>query len=186
VLSNFFYSADLIIGFGLPVYILLRFRAAEKDPSIRRLFWLGVAVGLVWEVPIFLSACFGTLPVLVFLRKPPFHPLILLVSHSFWDGGLFLVGVALLRAVFGNAILQRIRLSALVVFLLWGQVSALLIEMASVTSGGWAYVIPHPWNVELFEIAGHPITLLPQLIWLVAPIAYCVLARPVSRRLPSR
>jgi len=170
------YIADLVVGFSLPLVVHLRHRGAGQDRIVRQLFWLGVAIGLTWEVPIFLSAILAASPVVVFLHPPPLHPLWFMVSHSFWDGGLFLAGVLILRAAFGAAALQRFRWAELGVFVLWGQASELLVEITSVSGGLWAYVGTCSWNPALFEWRGHPITLLPQLIWLAAPVAYYLLA----------
>ena len=88
----------------------------------------------------------------------------------------------ILRASFGASALQRFRWAELGVFALWGQASELLVEITSVTGGLWAYVGTHPWNPVLFQWRGHPITLLPQLIWLAAPVAYYLLAVRLVRR----
>jgi hypothetical protein len=183
--SAVLYVADLMVGFSLPLVVHLRQRGAGQARIVRRLFWLGVAIGLAWEVPIFLSAILAASPVVVFLESPPLHPLWFMLSHSFWDGGLFLAGVLLLRAAFGATALQRFRWAELGVFVLWGQASELLVEITSVTGGLWAYVGTHPWNPVLFEWRGHPITLLPQLIWLAAPVVYYPLAVLLVRPRPS-
>jgi hypothetical protein len=177
VLSKAYFIADLIVGFGLPVFIHLRYRGSEdEDRTVRRLFWLGVLIGLIWEVPIFLSAVFASHPVIVFLNEPPLHPLVFMVSHTLWDGGIFLFGVLLLKLMFGGGYGRQFRTSELLVFLSWGQISALAVETSSVSAGGWAFVIPYRWNVILFELRGHPITILPQLIWFAAPVVYYLIA----------
>ncbi len=47
--------------------------------------------------------------------------------------------------------------------------------MVAVASNGWEYQV-FPWNPLLFKFLGHNITLLPQLIWLAAPIAFYFIA----------
>lgn len=189
MLSKAYFIADLIVGFGLPIYVHLRYRGPEEeDRIVRRLFWLGVLIGLTWEVPIFLSAAFSSRPVIVFLNEPPLHPLVFMVSHTLWDGGLFLVGLLLLRSAFGGGFARRFRMVELLLFLLWGQVSALAVETSSVSAGGWVFVIPYSWNVVLFELSGHPITVLPQLIWVAAPVVYYAIATrlaPASEKTPE-
>ena len=160
------YVGDLLIGFLLPIYIHVRHRGAGTNAVVRRLFWLGVLIGTTWEVPIFFSAIFSTQPLVRFITEPPLHPFVFLVSHSLWDGGLFLAGLVFVRALLGPGILLGFRRVELALFVLWGQLSELMVEVTSVTAGGWVYVASHPWNVVLFELGGHPITLLPQLIWL--------------------
>lgn len=180
--SNVYYALDLIVGFGVPLIVFSRRNRSEWDCRLNKLFWLGAAVGLTWEVPIFLSAILSSTPVITFIEEPPLHPYVFLVSHTLWDGTLFVIGVLLMRLISGSEVLQRFRWSELLVLLVWGQLSAFAVEISSVTSGGWVYVAGHPWNRVLFEINGHPITALPQAIWLLAPVVYYWLALEISSR----
>jgi hypothetical protein len=179
--SILYYTLDLLVGFSLPVVVFARRKRSSRDHRVYKLFWLGAAVGLTWEVPIFLSATLSSTPVITFVEEPPLHPYVFLISHTLWDGGLFLAGVLLLRLVFGKDSLQRFHWSELSLLVIWGQVSALAVEISSVTSGGWVYVAEHPWNTMLFEVSGHPITALPQAIWLLAPVVYYWLALRFAR-----
>ena len=131
---------------------------------VLRLFWLGVAIGLTWEVPLFLSAMLSSEPVVGFIREPPLHPSVFMIVHAFWDGGLFLIGLSLVRALCGDPILASFRWREVAVFVLWGQVSALAVEALSVLNDGWLYPEGHAWNPVLFRARGHGVTLLPQLI----------------------
>jgi hypothetical protein len=104
-----------------------------------------------------------------------------MVAHAFWDGGLFLVGLALVGAMCSRPVLVRFRWAELAVLTLWGQASALAVEVGSVLHRGWYYPGGHAWNPVLFDVAGHPITVLPQLIWLAAPVAYYLAASRLVR-----
>jgi hypothetical protein len=170
------------VGFSLPVYIHLRHRSGPEATTVVRLFWLGVAVGLAWEVPLFVSAISEGSPVVGFLREPPFHPLVFMVAHALWDGGLFLLGLALAGAVCARPVLAQFRWAELAVLVAWGQASALAVEVVSVLNRGWYYLPDHAWNPVLFRLDGHPITLLPQLIWLAAPVVYYAAALRLTRR----
>jgi hypothetical protein len=172
-----FYTLDLVVGFALPAFVHLTNRSRPDGSAVIRLFWLGVAIGLVWEVPIFLSAIFATDPIVGFLREPPLHPFIFMAAHAFWDGGLFLAGVALVQALCAHPVLVAFRWRELGVLIVWGQLSELMVEVVSVLNQGWVYSGEHAWNPVLFSVAGHPITSIPQIIWLVAPVVYyfCVL-----------
>ena len=178
------------MGFSLPVYIHLGHRSRPDRAVVIRLFWLGVGIGLTWEVPIFVSALVATDPIVGFLREPPLHPILFLVAHCFWDGGLFLAGLALVGALCAKPALRGFRWQELAVLVLWGQASELAVEVASVLNQGWVYSGAHAWNPVLFHAAGQPITLIPQLIWLAAPIAYypCALRiiRQARDQLPAR
>jgi hypothetical protein len=179
-----FYTFDLFVGFSLPAYFHLRHhfrrhrrRGSRPDTAgVLQLFWLGVVVGLAWEIPIFLSASFAADPIVEFIREPPLHPLFLMIAHTFWDGGLFLAGLALVQALSEPPVLSRFRWQELVLFTAWGQASALAVEVVSIVNEAWVYAGGHAWNPVLFSLSGHPITAIPQLIWLVAPVTYYFLA----------
>lgn len=109
----------------------------------------------------------------------------MLVAHAFWDGGLFLLGLALVRALCAHPVLASFRWPEIALFVVWGQASALAVEVGSVLNQGWVYDAGRASNPVLFRVAGHPITLLPQLIWLAAPVAYYLCASRLVRRAPA-
>ena len=175
--QNAYYLLDLAIGFGAPVLVYLLLRTGRVTPTIWRLFWVGCAIGLTWEVPMFvLSGADTGFPVLVWNRPPPVHYLVLMVSHTLWDGGLFLVGVWLVHRLNRAPVLQTFRWQELAVMLAWGQASELAVEISSTFNNAWSFIPGYWWNPTLFTVGGHPITLMPQLVWLYAPIAFYPLA----------
>lgn len=176
-----FWWLDLAIAIGVTTYVLVGCRSGERGRFITRLFWLGVAIGLAWEVPIFISARFAQNPVIELFSQPPVPTLTLILFHSLWDGGLFLAGVALIWLVVGRPVLQGFSWVELGVLILWGQLSELAVEIGGVTNDAWGYVGGFWWNPVLFHVDGHPITLMPQLIWLAAPIVYYIVALQVVR-----
>jgi len=184
ILETHFFTIDLLVGFSLPAYLHLRNRSRSDAGRIIQLFWLGVAIGLTWEIPIFLSAIFATDPIVGFLREPPLHPIVFMVAHAFWDGGLFLLGLTLVQALCARPVLAGFRWPEIAVLILWGQVSELAVEVISVLNQGWFYHGGHAWNPVLFHVAGHPITLVPQLIWLAAPVVYYLSALRLTRHAP--
>jgi len=181
LLKTCFWWLDLAIALGVTAFAVLCRGARPWGPFVHRLFWLGVLVGLTWEVPIFLSAVFADRPVITLLSQPPIPPLGLIVAHSLWDGGLFLAGVALVWAACPRPVLAAFRWRELGVLLLWGQLSEFAVEIGGVTNDAWTYAGDIPWNPVLFHVAGHPITLMPQLIWFAAPIVYYLIALRVAR-----
>ncbi len=176
-----FWWLDLAIATGATLWVVLFCRGTPRGRWIQRLFWLGVAIGTTWEVPLFLSNTFARDPVLVMLSDPPIHPLGLIVAHSLWDGGLFLAGVALISLTCPGPILTRFSWRELGMLLLWGQLSELLVEFGGITGHAWSYAGGIPFNPTLFQVAGHPITLMPQLIWFAAPIAFYLAALRLRR-----
>lgn len=182
LLETYFWWLDLAVAISVTLVAGVACRFWSRGRSIHRLFWLGVAVGLTWEVPIFLSAVFAETPVIVLHSQPPVPPISMIVFHSLWDGGLFLGGVALVWALGPRPIFARFSVRELVVLLLWGQVSEFAVEIGGVTNDAWGYVGTHAWNPVLFHIQDHPITLVPQLIWFAAPIVYYLLALRLENR----
>ena len=176
-----YYLADLIVGFGLPLGVTWLAMRPPRAVSIARRYWLGVAVGLSWEVPIFWSAIASPTPLIHFVVPPPVHPAVLFVSHALWDGGLFLAGMAIVALTRGVPAARRPGTPELAILLAWGQISELMVELSSLLCGGWAFDPNHRWNRALFELNGEAITALPQLIWLAAPVGYWFLVRWIFR-----
>ena len=167
-----YYPLDLLIGFGSPLVLYLLVRTGHAERFLWRLFWLGALVGLTWEIPIFvLSGEDTALPIITWIRPLPAHYTVFLVCHSLWDGLLFVLGVLLTKAICRPPHFARFRWRELAVLFVWGQVSALLVEMSSTLNDAWIYV-DHPWNPELFYVDGHAITALIQWVWMVAAVAY--------------
>jgi hypothetical protein len=181
LLKTWFWWLDLAIATWVTLWVVVFCRGTPRRRWIRRLFWLGAAIGLTWEVPLFLSTTFAGSPVIVMLSSPPIHPLGLIVAHALWDGGLFLAGVALIGLTCPRPILTRFRWRELGVLLLWGQLSELTVELGGVTNEAWSYVAGFPFNPTLFHVAGHPITLMPQLIWFAAPLVFYLTALRMDR-----
>jgi hypothetical protein len=170
-----YYYLDLLVGFSAPFVFWFLYRNKRIDRFLWHFFWIGVAVGLTWEIPIFvLSGESTSLPLVTWERPLLTHYSIFMISHSLWDGMLFVIGVWLIYGLCPAPHLQRFRGSELMVLVLWGQVSELLVELSSTFNDGWAFV-PYGWNPVLFHCNDHPITWLMQVIWLVASIVYYAL-----------
>jgi len=167
-----FYWVDFSVGAAFPIAVYTLYKTKQVSRYIWVLFWVGFLLGLCWEIPISVSSKFSsTWPITRYIKPMPTHWLVLLISHSSWDGGLFLIGVWLVAKLCGPAWFEKFRAKELVVFMVWGQASELWVELTSSMNDGWAY-IPYWWNPSLFKFNGHDITPLPQLIWLAAPVVY--------------
>jgi len=173
LIYRYYYWLDLTIGFGLPFLLYLHpCRSARRD---RRLFWLGAALGLSWEIPVFLLSAFSTKPIIVWLRPLPCHFSVFLISHTLWDGMIFLVGLRL-AGLFVNNPLGRFRWIELLVLIAWGQMTALLVEISSVLNDAWVYREGYRWNPTWLHFEAGPITALMQIVWFVAPFGYYLIA----------
>jgi len=183
--SNF-YSIDFSIGVLIPVAVIFLRRNGRIDGLFWRLFWIGFALGLTWEAPMQLLNAQGPgLAVHSYTREPPVHFVVIILMHSSWDGGLFLVGAWLTRAVCKAPAFERFSPKELLVLILWGQISELWVELTSISGQAWAY-IPRPWNPALFKFSGQNITLLPQLIWLAAPVVFYIIALQLRKKSASK
>ncbi len=170
-----YYYSDLAIGYGAPLVFLVLYKTRRIDGFIWRFFWIGVLVGLLWEIPIFvLSGESTSLPIVVWNRPFPCHYLVFMVSHSLWDGLLFVIGIGLVRLFCRKPHFEKFRSQELLVLLIWGQVSELLVEISSTANDGWSFV-EYWWNPVMFTVNNHNVTWLGQWIWAAAPVLYYVL-----------
>jgi len=171
-----YYWLDLAVGFGSPVVLFALVRLGAVDRRNWRLFWLGACIGLVWEIPIFVLSKHTSLPIIHWIRELPAHYAVFLVSHTLWDGAIFVVGVWLAVLICGRPVLSRFRWGELAVLLAWGQITAFAVEFSSVTNQAWAFIEGYWWNPTLLHAADSPITLMMQAVWLIASAAFYLIA----------
>ena len=167
-----YYWFDLLIGLGCPLVLFGLRRLEWLDRRAWRLFWFGAFLGLFWELPVFMLSKIGSYPIITWDRELPVHFSVFLLAHTLWDGGLFLIGVWLVRRLCRPPALTRFRWAELVVLIAWGQISSVAVEVSSVLNDGWVYVTGYWWNPTLLTLQGHPLTLWPQIPWLLAPIVF--------------
>ena len=161
--TSLYYPLDLAIGFGVPLVLMVLRLVGRLHRDAWKRFWLGCAVGATWEVPIFAGSCASsTWATIHFLSPPPVPWPLLLLSHTLWDGTLFALGWWLVNRIVSAT---HRPLAAAALFVLYGQLQALAVEVSSLTSGGWGYHVQW-WNPELLQINGQPLTALPHLFWL--------------------
>lgn len=179
-----FYALDFAIGIGLPAGLLALRAVGRVSRETLRLFWLGCAVGLSWEIPLSTLDGLGIVDVFTFLTPPPNFAAII-ASHTMWDGGLFLAGVALVRIACPAPQFVRWRWRELAVLTLWGQAQELAVELTATGTAGWTYNSAW-WNPPLFDLNGHHITLLPQAMWLAGTaVFYAMAVRTEGRPRPA-
>jgi hypothetical protein len=178
-----FYWIDLAIAISILVLFTVSYLTRRLSYFNWLLYWVGCAVGAMWEIPFyFIGPDFSPDPLYV-LRAPIPYPLFLLhFLHCFWDGGLFLTGVLLVHLLLRDPHFARFRWEELIILLAWGGLQELGVELISVGSSGWAFV-PHWWNPVMFAFRGGNITLIPQLVWVAAPVVFYMIALKVRASL---
>ena len=170
-----YYYLDLLVGYSSPFLFYFLFKTGRIKIFVWHFFWIGVLVGLTWEIPIFvLSGESTSLPLVTWIRPLIAHYSVFMISHSLWDGLLFVIGVWLVHGSCRKPVFQRFRWPELAVLLIWGQVSELLVEISSTLNDGWAFV-EYGWNPVIFHCNGHNITWLMQIIWAAASVVYYLL-----------
>lgn len=175
-MSAAYYWLDLVIGFGGPVALYVLHRKGVVRRRLWSLFLLGASLGLLWEVPVFVLSSHTAVPIIRWVTPLPLHYSLFVLCHTLWDGLIFAVGAALVFCFCPAPALTRPRWPELVILVLWGQVSAMAVELSSVLSGGWVYMTSYSWNPTLFVVAGMPVTALMQVTWLGATLLFYPLA----------
>ena len=92
ILESVFYQLDLLIGFGAPILVYILYRINKINKFSLYVFWVGAAIGLTWEIPMFVGSYEGFFITIQQIRSYPFHYLVFMISHTLWDGALFLLG----------------------------------------------------------------------------------------------
>lgn len=178
----------MVGDFTVAAFLVLYFVKVYKDKKIPKsyfyAFWVGCLIGAVWEFtflflgPDFLHAAvewpFG-------LSGWPKK-----VSHSIWDGGIFMIGVYFCNRFLGSE--SRFRnwnWKEYRIMALWGIGQELFVEY--IFAGRvWVYS-PLPWNpVIIPPLPGMAstigMTLIPQATWIIAPIVFYYLFLKIVKR----
>jgi hypothetical protein len=181
-MGTVFFIVDIIIALSILGFFAYMHFSRRFSPVVWYMFWAGVLIGATWEIGFyFLGPKFSSAPIYVFSTEPPFPSIILHVTHCFWDGGLFMVGVALVCKLLKPPHLVRFRWPELGIMLGWGVLQEAVVELISLGGSMWEYQ-PRWYNPSLFELNGSHFTLLPILIWVVAPVVFYAVALWINRR----
>jgi hypothetical protein len=180
IMDGFFYVLVWSIGIIFFLLMVVLYLTNRIDNKIWHLFWIGFVIGICWELPMSIANEYGIccdypFPPSTFSSPTPIQgPLVVIViviTHSFWDGALFLVGSFFVYILCRKPIYQEFTKCELGVLILFGQSQELLVELVSTSASGWFYNT-YWFNPPLFPWMGRYITLLPQLIWLSASILF--------------
>ncbi|CKM77081.1 Conserved protein of uncharacterised function%2C leucine rich protein [Mycobacterium tuberculosis] len=172
-LAHGYYVADLLVALAVVVLML---RARRTRPELARMLLLGTLIGLVWELPVFGLSAWTNTPIIEWATPLPLPTVVFLLAHSVWDGPLLTMGWLLARALTG----EPAGALGLTVQVLWGQLTALAVELSAILAGTWSYVDDLWFNPVMFWFRGHPVTAAMQLTWLLAPLCFAALVRRLA------
>ena len=160
--------AAFIVGNSAPLLFILLNRAKKISNEFFNLYFLGVLVGLTWEIPFALA---GKSFHLILIDWPIDLPLARNITYSFIDGLIFIVGVLLAKFFLkSDDFLHRFNSTALLIMILWGSFSEFLVDL---NGNGKLWLFLENWyNPVFITINDNGLTVIPQLIWFIAPIVY--------------
>lgn len=181
-----FYWIIWFVGILICLSVYFLYKSHRIDKYYWYLFWLGFILGLCWELPLSIANDISSFPPARFIiptpLPSPISTILIIITHSFWDGGLFLLGVLFVQLLCKKPIIEKFKPCEFIILIIYGQVSELIVELTSTFSDAWEYIV-YWWNPRLFIFNGHNITLLPQLIWLAAPAIFYFIALSLKQRL---
>jgi hypothetical protein len=160
--------AAFIIGNSAPLFFIVLYKTQKISRELFNLYFLGVLVGLTWEIPFALA---GKSFHLILIDWPIDLPLVRNITYSFIDGLIFVAGVFLAKAFLKNKqFLYNYSSTALLIMILWGSFSEFLVDL---NGNGKLWLFIENWyNPVFITINDNGLTIIPQLIWFVAPILY--------------
>ncbi len=180
-LAHAYYAADIFLALAFPTLVWLGRARAWPNPHAWRLFWIGAAIGLTWEIPIFALSAWTGSPILTWLTPLPLPPAAFIVLHSLWDGALLLAGYELARRITVPRGRSPFGALGIAIMVLWGQVTELCVELSAIGAGTWVYLEGVSYNPPIATVAGHPLPAALQVVWLVASLAFAAVAARVTR-----
>ena len=170
--QDMFYFLDLLVGFTAPILAYILYRTEKIDKFSWYVFWIGAVVGLTWEIPMFVGSYETNFFIpLETIRPYPFHYIVFLISHTLWDGMLFLIGYQLVLLFSESPRFKEFNLKELMILIIYGQIQEIIVEVGSVSNSAWTFIV-YWWNPALFYVNEYPITLYPQLAWLFGSILF--------------
>ena len=160
--------AAFIVGNSAPVIFFILYYYQKITAELFKLYFLGVLVGLTWEIPFALA---GKSFHLILIDWPINLPLVRNITYSFIDGLIFIVGIFLAKAFLKNKeFFYTFNSTALLIMIIWGSISEFLVDLNG--NGKLWLFIDNWYNPVFITINGNGLTIIPQLIWFVAPIVY--------------
>jgi hypothetical protein len=161
--------ADIALGLTVPIATAyLYFSGRIQLKHVWFMAW-GFAVGSTWEFTnYFLGNTYHAMKV-----AWPMPMITLHLLHTFWDAGLFIIGYWLCLFILRTTnCCTRFRWTEVAIMWLWGVGQEFTVELMG-NGVIWEYQVLS-WNPVWITIGGQGYTLVPQLIWAIAPVIYYV------------
>ena len=173
-LDYFLLMGDFTVATLLVIGFYFTYKNNRISSEYYTLFWIGCLIGSTWEFTfLFLGPEF-----LHSVKEWPYGlggwPRKL--SHSIWDGGLFMVGIYFCERFLSDPLFRSFNKKELGIMLSWGIFQELLVEYLF-NGRVWIYE-PLPWNPIIISVlpGSAPLspgyTLIPQAVWIIAPILF--------------
>ena len=173
-LDYFFLIGDFTVATALVIGFYFAYKNSRISSEYYTLFWIGCLIGSTWEFTfLFLGPEF-----LHSVKEWPYGlggwPRKL--SHSIWDGCLFMVGIYFCERFLPDPLFRSFNKKELGIMLSWGIFQELLVEYLF-NGRVWIYE-PLPWNPIIIPVlpGSAPLspgyTLIPQAVWIIAPILF--------------
>ena len=183
-IDYFFLIGDFTVAIALVfLFIIYRQKFLISD-QYSTLFIIGCIIGASWE---FTFLYLGD----EFVHSVKVWPYGLdgwprKLSHSIWDGGIFMAGIYLCKKYLQGPLFQSFNKNEFLIMLAWGIFQELLVEYLF-NGRVWIYE-PLPWNpVIIPALPGSATlcpgyTLIPQAIWVIAPIIFYLVCLKVFQK----
>ena len=174
-------GVDVLSGL-LAMAWAVHLQLSGSDPFLVKSFWIGTALGMVWEV---LFDVFGDGFCSILAEELLFVPGTRAVAHSLLDGVIFVVGVWLCRDLLGGkaySVATSFSVKELAIMFLWGNLQEIFVDYVG---QDWVWKF-HPGfcldlgagelcNGVMLEMFGRRFTWAPQVTWIIAPCVFYAL-----------
>ena len=99
LLTKYFYFIDFALAILIVVIIIILYFTKRIDKLTWFLYWIGSSLGMIWEFSMVFLTEMDIFAFYIYHSPPPTHFMIIVFTHSLWDGGIFLVGYRLVKII---------------------------------------------------------------------------------------
>ena len=182
-LDYFLLIGDFTVATALVIGFYFAYKNNRISSEYYTLFWIGCLIGSTWEFTfLFLGP--------EFLHSVKDWPYGLggwprKLSHSIWDGGLFMLGIYFCERFLPDPLFRSFNKKELGIMLSWGIFQELLVEYLF-NGRVWIYE-PLPWNPIIIPVlpGSAPLspgyTLIPQAVWVIAPLLFYLICLRITK-----